>query len=66
MNDEGGCLSVMVIVVFSLCFLASWFGFGFGEAKIQEQAIERGFAERIAGDDGGVIFKWKEASCQGQ
>lgn len=60
MDDSRGCLSVVIIIVFLLCSLVGWFSFSFGKASIQEQAIKRGYAERIAGDDGNVIFKWKK------
>lgn len=58
----------MQLVIYA--FLAVYFGFGVFIGQIighmecreqwQQEAIDRGYAERITGDDGGSVFRWKE------
>ena len=45
----------LAIIVISIAF---FLGTKFGESEIRNEAVRRGFAEKIEGDDGRSVFRW--------
>lgn len=46
---------VLAIIIISTAF---FLGTKFGESEIRNEAVRRGFAEKIEGDDGRTVFRW--------